>query len=219
MKDKLQEKKYQELRQYERTGRPLGSDLSIDKLTTLLGKQLRNKKTGPKGPWEERGTNNFVLCPRNFVSARLWNRGVADTWRKRRENARLLFPAVSSLATALIFIAAMKYFTGSTQYIVLLLGGMTAIMFVPGVQAVTQDVMYPGLRATSYSLCVVVQVLLGSSFGPIFVGAISDRYDIQTAMTILPFSCLIAALLFFIGSFFYEGGLKKVEKVRLNVEK
>jgi len=29
---------------------------------------------------------------------------------------------------------------------ILLLGGMTAIMFVPGAQAVTQDVMHPGLR-------------------------------------------------------------------------
>ena len=144
---------------------------------------------------------------------------LADTWLKRRENARLLFPAISSLATALIFFAALKYFTGSTQYMILLLGGMTAIMFVPGAQAVTQDVMHPGLRATSYSLCVVVQVLLGSSLGPIFVGAISDRYDIQTAMTILPVFCLIAAVLFFIGSFFYENDLKKVEKVRLSVEK
>ncbi len=34
-KDELQEKKYQELRQHERTGRPLGSDLRTDKLEVL----------------------------------------------------------------------------------------------------------------------------------------------------------------------------------------
>ena len=33
----------------------LGSDLRIDKLAVLLRKQLQNKKTGPKGPWEEMG--------------------------------------------------------------------------------------------------------------------------------------------------------------------
>lgn len=55
LKDELQEKEYQELRQHERTGRPLGSDLLIDKLEVLLGKQLRKKKTGPKGPWKNRG--------------------------------------------------------------------------------------------------------------------------------------------------------------------
>jgi hypothetical protein len=50
LKDELQEqeKKYQELRQHERTGRPLGSGLFIDKLEALLGKQLRKKKQGQK---------------------------------------------------------------------------------------------------------------------------------------------------------------------------
>jgi len=54
LKDELQEKEYQELRQHERTGRPLGSDLLIDKLEVLSRKQLRKKKTGPKGPWKNR---------------------------------------------------------------------------------------------------------------------------------------------------------------------
>ena len=55
LKDELQEKEYQELRQHERTGRPLGNDLLIDRLEVLLGRQLRKKKTGPKGPWKNRG--------------------------------------------------------------------------------------------------------------------------------------------------------------------
>ena len=54
LKDELQEKEYQQLRQHERTGRPLGSDLLIDKIEVLLGKQVRKKKTGPKGPWKNR---------------------------------------------------------------------------------------------------------------------------------------------------------------------
>ena len=56
LNDELQEKAYQEIRKHERTGRPLGSDLLIDKLEVLLGIQLRKKKTGPKGPWKNRGT-------------------------------------------------------------------------------------------------------------------------------------------------------------------
>jgi len=54
LKGELQEKEYQQLRQHERTGRPLGSELLIDKLEVLLGKQLRKKKTGPKGPLKNR---------------------------------------------------------------------------------------------------------------------------------------------------------------------
>jgi putative transposase len=52
LKDDLPEKEYQKLRQHERTGRPLGGNLLIDKLEAMLGKQLRKKKTGPKGPWK-----------------------------------------------------------------------------------------------------------------------------------------------------------------------
>ena len=44
---------------------------------------------------------------------------------------------------------------------VLLLGGITAILFASSAIAVTQDVVHPGLRATSYSLCVISMNLLG----------------------------------------------------------
>lgn len=40
----------------------LGGDLRIDKLELLLGKQLWNKKTEPKGLWEERGNQYFMYC-------------------------------------------------------------------------------------------------------------------------------------------------------------
>ena len=39
------------------------------------------------------------------------------------------------------------------------------------------------------------------------------------SVAVLPLFCLIADILILIGSFFYEGGMKKVEKVRLSVEK
>jgi len=50
----IHHKEYEELRKHERTGRPLGNELLIDKLEVLLGKQLRKKKTGPKGPWKNK---------------------------------------------------------------------------------------------------------------------------------------------------------------------
>ncbi len=143
---------------------------------------------------------------------------LADTWLKRKKNARLLFPAISSIATAIILFIAFNFSKGLTQYIIMLFGGMTAIMFVPAAQATTQDLIHPGLRATSYSLCVIVQVILGSSLGPIFVGTLSDKYNIQIAMAALPVFCVIAGVLFFIGSIFYQKDLAKVEKIALKLE-
>ena len=100
----------------------------------------------------------------------------------------------------------------------ILLGGVTASAFSPAAIAVTQDVVHPGLRATSYSFCVIVQNLLGSSLGPLFVGMVSDGYGIRTALTIVPVFALLAAVLFFAGSFFYEKDFSRVEKVTLTVE-
>jgi MFS family permease len=143
---------------------------------------------------------------------------LVDKWREKRINARLVFPAISAFITALIFFTAFYFLTGNIQYYVLLLGGITASAFSPAAIAVTQDVVHPGLRATSYSFCVITQNLLGSSMGPLFVGIISDRYDITTAMMIVPIFSIVASVLFFIASFYYKGDLAKVERIELSVE-
>jgi predicted MFS family arabinose efflux permease len=142
---------------------------------------------------------------------------LADRWRKKRTEGRLLFPALSALATAVVFFTAFYALRGPLQYALILLGGVLASAFSPAAIAVTQDVVHPGLRATSYSFCVISQNLLGSSLGPLFVGAMSDRYDIQTALMVVPVFSLIASVLYFCASFFYARDLEKVEKVPLRI--
>ena len=143
---------------------------------------------------------------------------LADQWLKRRIEARLLFSALSSTLTALIFICGFYFFQGPAQFYLFLLGGTTAIAFASSAIAVTQDVVHPGLRATAYSLCVIIMHLLGSALGPLVVGMLSDRYGITLALTLLPVSALWAGVLFFIGSFYYEKDLAKVERVAMTVE-
>ncbi|MEW6667135.1 MAG: MFS transporter [Thermodesulfobacteriota bacterium] len=143
---------------------------------------------------------------------------LADRWRKKRTNGRLLFPALSSLVTAVVFFTAFYVLRGPLQYPLILLGGVLASAFSPAAIAVTQDVVHPGLRATSYSFCVISQNLLGSSLGPLFVGALSDRYGIESALTVVPAFSLVASALFFCASFFYARDLEKVEKVALRIE-
>ena len=124
---------------------------------------------------------------------------------------RMAFPAASSLVAAVALLLAFLS-DGTTQYLLLVLFGFTSPMYVAGGSAVTQDVVHPGLRAMSLSINVIVQHVLGSSLGPVFVGAVSDRYDIITALSVLPAFSLLAGLLFFIGSFFYEEEAARVEK-------
>lgn len=142
---------------------------------------------------------------------------LADKWREKTVRARLYFPAITSVVTAAFFFTGFYWLEGAAQYYLILSGGVTAAAFSPAAIAVTQDVIHPGLRATSYSFCVIFQNLLGSSLGPLFVGMLSDRYDIHTALTVVPFAVLISAVLYIGASFFYEHDLAKVEKVTIRV--
>lgn len=132
---------------------------------------------------------------------------LSDMWMKKKENARLLFPAVSSILTGILLFIAFSFFHGKTQYIVLLFVGITAVAFVPSCVAVTQDVVHPGLRAVSLSLNIIIQHLLGSSLAPIVIGKLSDDYGLDKALTVLPVFALLAGVLLFIGSFFYKKDL------------
>lgn len=142
---------------------------------------------------------------------------LADKWRKKKVNARLLLPALTTIIAAFFAFLSFVVFDGTLQYIFLLMLGTSVTMFIPAAGAVTQDLVHPGLRATSYAIAVITQNLLGASAGPIVVGLISDKTDISTALSILPIFLVVSSILFFIGSFFYKKDLEKVVDVPLEV--
>ncbi len=142
---------------------------------------------------------------------------LADKWRKKKVNARLLLPSITTLIAAFFAFLSFVIFDGTLQYVFLLMLGVSVTMFIPAAGAVTQDLVHPGLRATSYAIAVITQNLLGASAGPIVIGLISDKTDISTALSILPIFLVISALLFFLGSFFYKKDLEKVVDVPLEV--
>ncbi len=144
---------------------------------------------------------------------------IADTWMKKRIEARLLLPALSALLTTALFLGGFNLPSGGAlQYGIFLLAGIASIAWASSAIAVTQDVVHPGLRAVSYALCVVTQNLLGSALGPVVTGAFSDRYGILTALKIASAMALISCILFYLGSRFYRKDLEKVERVILTPE-
>jgi MFS family permease len=140
---------------------------------------------------------------------------LTDAWRKKQANARLLLPALSTLATAILLFMALYLFKGKVQYVFLLIMGVCIMLFISGAAAVTQDVIHPGLRATSWAVAVVVQHLLGSSTAPIIIGRIYDISNIRTALSILPFVLILGAALFYLGSRYYVKDMEKVTKIEL----
>ncbi|MCK5820839.1 MAG: MFS transporter [Bacteroidales bacterium] len=143
---------------------------------------------------------------------------LTDRWRKKRINARLLFPAITTIIAALLCFLSFTIFVDIQQYIILLAMGMTITAFIPGAAATTQDLVHPGLRATSFALSVFIQNLIGASLGPIVIGHIARKTDLATAMKTLPIFLIISAVLFLLGSFYYKKDLAKVEDVKLEVK-
>jgi MFS family permease len=142
---------------------------------------------------------------------------LADVWLRKRKNARLLFCAISTAISAVLLFCAMNLFSGIGQYIVLLAVGICITAFIPGVSAATQDVVHPGLRATSYALAIIIQHLLGTALGPIVTGTISDSLGIKAAFTFLPIFLVAGAVLFFAGSFFFNRDFDRADKVDLQM--
>ncbi len=140
---------------------------------------------------------------------------LTDLWRKTNVRARLIFPSLSTLFSGLTLFIALFLLEGKYQYIMLLLFGVSVISFISGAAAVTQDVIHPGLRATSYAIAVVIQNLLGATTAPVVMGKIYDLTNIQTALSFLPFVLVLGAFLFWQGARHYETDLEKVAKIKL----
>jgi Arabinose efflux permease len=143
---------------------------------------------------------------------------LTDMWRKSKDNARLMFPAISTLLSAIVLFVALALLKGTVQYAAFLIFGVLVLAFISGAASVTQDVIHPGLRATSYAIAVVVQNLLGASTAPVAMGKIYDLTNIQTALSVLPFVLLVGALLFWAGSRYYVKDLRKVAQIALEAE-
>jgi fucose permease len=126
-------------------------------------------------------------------------------------------PAISTFVSAVLLFSALFLFKGIVQYVLFLVMGITIMIFISGASAVTQDVIHPGLRATSYAIAVVVQNLLGASTAPLVMGKIYDLSNIASALKILPLVLVLGSLLFYLGSRYYEKDIERVTKIDLEV--
>jgi MFS family permease len=144
---------------------------------------------------------------------------LADAWMKRRITARPLFAGLSSLATAAIWLVSFGLLQGTAQWVVMMAGATATVCYLSAASAVTQDVVHPGTWAISYSICVIVQNLLGSSTGPFVLGKISDAYGLNVAMLLAPLTAVLAGVLFLAAAAFYKRDLAKVDKVTVEIER
>jgi len=148
---------------------------------------------------------------------------LSDAWHRRRPEARMIFPALTSLAAASMLLVALLNPGKGVQLYIMISYGVLATCFIAPAASVTQDLVHPGLRAFSYALCVIVQHMCGDIWSPWLVGVISDNIagdgsGLSQAMLIVPGFGMMAAVFFFLGSRYYSRDLALVERVELEAE-
>jgi MFS transporter, Spinster family, sphingosine-1-phosphate transporter len=143
---------------------------------------------------------------------------VVDKWKAKWSKAALIGPALFCLFTVVTNVYGFSIQKGPLQFLLILLGSLTVGAIMGPIYSVIQTVVHPGLRGIAASINVLVINILGLAVGPILTGMLSDKFEIQKAMAIMALIPLVAVVLFFLGSFFYDRDVAKTEHVTLTAE-
>ena len=131
-----------------------------------------------------------------------------------RVNGRLLAASIMQFISFVLFASIFGLVRGKSQVMLLILAGLVFTAYIGPVYSSLVELVHPGLRSTVISVMTLFQNLLGFALGPIFAGALSDRYGIETAMIVSSFVPMISMAFFLIGASFYARDVAKTEKNR-----
>lgn len=106
---------------------------------------------------------------------------LGDRLRTRFANGRLLLAAFGMLCAAPCIYIALEQPKGSVAVFAILMGASSVCTFIyyATVYAAIQDVVAPHLRGMAVSVYFFAFYVLGASFGPMVMGALSDSYAHQ----------------------------------------
>jgi MFS transporter, Spinster family, sphingosine-1-phosphate transporter len=138
----------------------------------------------------------------------------ADRLASMTQRARLYVPAFAAVVTAiLMYVAFARLPPGKAQLATIIAGAAMMTGTIGPVAAAVIDVSHVGLRATAASVLALVQNLIGLAAGPFVAGLLSDAYGLPFALSVIPISCLLAAVLLVAAGRTYERDLRAGEEV------
>lgn len=143
---------------------------------------------------------------------------LADKWQKRHPRGRMYFAcSITVLMTITRFGVYLSIGTSlELTTLIAIIDGFFGPMVIPIMLTVVADVSPAKSRATAGGFQNLVVYGLGAAWGPVTIGALSDRFGggatgIQTAGFIVCASGLLAALMYWIGSKSYASDSAKIK--------
>lgn len=149
---------------------------------------------------------------------------LADWWQKRNPRGRMILAASAiSLASVFLILGFILEFKGLGLAMGILFG-VFAVMSVPALGAVTQDVVSPAQKSSVWGMAILAQYVLGGGWGPVIVGAISDHLGggaagLKVALIISSCGGLVAGLFYWLSSRHYAPDAERMKGILLESEK
>ena len=152
--------------------------------------------------------------------------GVSDVWFRRSTKSRLVLPAISTAAAALLLLAAI-YLIRVNVWICAIFATLYVFVYFmaqPALGAVSQEIVPPAYKGLSLGLAVFCMYMLGGAWSPWLTGVISDAlgggtYGLEVALAICCSGGLVAGFCYLMGSRHYAADEARVKKLSLSAEK
>jgi MFS family permease len=148
---------------------------------------------------------------------------IADLWQKKNTKGRIYTPVLASFAGAILLFLALSLDLRGPGLALIAIFGIFAVLGIPAVNSISQDVVGPGLKGIAWGMCGFVMMLGGAAWSPSAVGVISDTLGggaggLKTAMMMLCVPGIIACFCFWRGSRHYPSDMEKVKGFVLEAE-
>jgi len=148
---------------------------------------------------------------------------IADFWQKKNNKGRIYTPVLASSAGAVLLFLALLLDVKGPGFALILIWGIFAVLGIPAVNSISQDVVGPGLKGVAWGMGGFVMMIGGAAWSPSAVGAISDglgggAWGLKVAMMILSLPGILACVCFWRGSRHYPRDMAKVQGFVLEAE-
>ncbi|HET7792548.1 MAG TPA: MFS transporter [Rhizobacter sp.] len=136
-----------------------------------------------------------------------------------RTRLRLVIVSGLCLLSMVIFLIAFGLMQGSpAQFGLILAGGFVMACTVGPISAVVFDVIHPAMRSTGAAVLSLAQNLFGLAVGPFLTGWLSDQWNLQTALTVVPLFSVLAVAAFFRAMRTYDADMQAVANIRVSAD-
>ena len=145
---------------------------------------------------------------------------LADRWHKKNPKGRMLLLATGDLLATACAIVALLLNVQGAGYVLMCAWGALALLGIPALSAVTQDVAEPAIKTMAFGLAVFCSYLLGGAWGPVVAGAISDALGggaegLKNALIIVCLAGFVAAYVEWRGARTYPADAARVKSAAL----